>query len=113
MTQITSRKSVATAIGAALLGTLSAADLASAADNPFGLRPLERGYLQVAANETEGKCGGSKDAKEAKCGGDKAMSEGQCGEGKCGAAMGSGPAPGEGKDMPEGKCGEGKCGGTK
>ena len=76
----------AAVIGAALVGTLSATDLAQAAGNPFAAEQLENGYLMLAG---EGSCG------EGKCG---AKDDG---EGKCGS-----------KDDGEGKCGEGKCGGT-
>ena len=67
-------KPIAAAIGAALVGTLSAG-AANAAENPFGLQQLDSGYMQVA--EAEGKCGGEKSA-EGKCGGEKSA-EGKCG----------------------------------
>lgn len=81
----------AAVIGAALVGSLSAANLAQAAENPFAAEQLDGGYLLLASEGScgEGKCG-SKEGGEGKCG---AKDEG---EGKCG----------------EGKCGEGKCGGT-
>ena len=86
-------KPLAAAIGAALAGTLSAGS-ALAAENPFGLQPLDSGYMQLASSHMEGKCGEGKSE----------TSEGKCGEGKCG----------EGKsETSEGKCGEGKCGGEK
>ena len=68
-------------VGAALVGSLGAFGLAQAADNPFSAQPLDTGYMQLAGADTEGKCGGTKDA-EGKCG------EGKCGEGKCGADKG-------------------------
>lgn len=73
---------VAAIVGAALVGSLSAVNLASAADNPFALKSLDSGYMQLAGAET-----------------DKGTGEGKCGEGKCGSKSGG-----------EGKCGEGKCG---
>ena len=79
-------------VGAALVGSLGAFGFTRAADNPFAAQPLDAGYMQLAGADTEGKCGGTKDA------------EGKCGEGKCGADKGT-----EGK-CGEGKCGEGKCG---
>ena len=108
-------KPVAAAVGFALVGSLAVANLASAADNPFGAKQLSQGYLQVAEATAEkakgeGKCGGEKMSTEAKKAG-----EGKCGEGKCGAA---GKAAAE-KKPAEGKCGgamkagEGKCGGAK
>ena len=92
------KSSVATALGAVVIGSL-ASTVAVADANPFGMQALESGYSQFAA---EGKCGGDKAEKEGKCGGDKkAEKEGKCGEGKCG---------GDKKAGKEGKCGEGKCG---
>jgi uncharacterized low-complexity protein len=109
----TTIKPVAAAIGFALVGSLSAANLANASDNPFGASQLSQGYLQLAEADKakgEGKCGGATMSPEAKKG-----AEGKCGEGKCGAA---GKAAAE-KKAAEGKCGgdkkpaEGKCGGAK
>ena len=62
-------KPVAAAIGAALVGTLSAS-VVNAAENPFGLQQLDSGYMQIATSGTEGKCGGEK-SSEGKCGGEK------------------------------------------
>jgi uncharacterized low-complexity protein len=74
-------------VGAALVGGLSAVNIASAADNPFALKPLDSGYMQLAEGDSgkgtgEGKCG-SKTEGEGKCG-SKSGGEGKCGEGKCG-----------------------------
>lgn len=73
-------KPVAAIVGATLVGSLSAINVAQAAENPFGATQLESGYMQLAGKDGEGKCG------EGKCGGDKAKKEGKCGEGKCGGA---------------------------
>jgi uncharacterized low-complexity protein len=71
--------------GAALVGGLTAANLANAADNPFAAKSLDSGYQQLAA--AEGKCGGEKKEAEGKCGeGKEKKKEGKCGEGKCGGA---------------------------
>jgi uncharacterized low-complexity protein len=78
------------ALGSALAGTLAAAPVANAADNPFSMDSLKSGYQVADSKGKEGKCGGDK-GKDGKCG------EGKCGEGKCGG--------GKGKD--------GKCGGAK
>jgi len=114
---------LALTIGAAVVGSAALTGTADARDNPFALRDLGGGYLQLAASETgaEGRCGASPKGKEGACAGskagaaaDKAM-EGKCGEGKCGAGMNmpaptkTTPADAAGKAM-EGKCGEGKCG---
>lgn len=95
-------KPVAAAVGFVLVGSLSVANLANAADNPFGASQLSQGYLQLAEADkakAEGKCGGAKMSAE-----DKKAAEGKCGEGKCGAA---GKAAAE-KKAAEGKCGAGK-----
>ena len=84
------KSSVATALGAVVIGSL-ASTVAVADANPFGMQALESGYSQFAA--------------EGKCGGDKAEKEGKCGEGKCGGEKGD--------EKGEGACGEGKCGGEK
>jgi uncharacterized low-complexity protein len=56
---------------------MTAAPLASAADNPFAMQSLDRGYMVAQAGKTaEGKCG------QGKCG---AMNKAT--ENKCGAAM--------------------------
>lgn len=117
------------ALGSAIVAALAAAPV-SAAQNPFAMQSMEKGYMVAeaapaaadAGKAAEAKCG-AKDkakakAKEGKCGGKKSatdadankkmMKEGKCGEGKCGA-----------KNLKEGKCGgekkadEGKCGGKK
>ena len=111
MTKKNCIKPVTAVIGAALAGSLSAVNLANAADNPFATTQMQSGYMMLAegsaaAEKTEEKTEEKKEAGEGKCGegkcgGDKAKSEGKCGEGKCGGDKAKG----------EGKCGEGKCGG--
>jgi uncharacterized low-complexity protein len=62
------------ALGTAFAASLAAAPVVKAAENPFHMDSLHKGY-QVADNKpTEGKCG------EGKCG------EGKDKEGKCGGA---------------------------
>jgi uncharacterized low-complexity protein len=134
---------VTAALGAVLATTLAGSQMANAAQNPFAMTDLARGYL--VAEAAEGNCGGNKAGMaEGNCGGNKAgaMAEGKCGEGRCGARMLD--ADGDGKvtkaefdkahegmfekmdanndgmldademgKMGEGKCGEGKCGGSK
>jgi len=101
---------MATAISTTLLATVNV----SASENPFELKELASGYMQLAEKQSS------------------KMQEGACGEGKCGAKMmpegalektaegscaGNKPMPKmkQGKETPktkamEGKCGEGKCG---
>ena len=107
MSQKSTKKPLAIALGAAFVTSLAAAPVANAAENPFAMSELSSGYM-VADSHMEGKCGEGKMKKEGKCGEGKCgegkmKKEGKCGEGKCG----------EGKMDKEGKCGEGKCGGSK
>ncbi|HLF98166.1 MAG TPA: hypothetical protein VI457_13570 [Methylococcaceae bacterium] len=76
------KKSIAALCGAVVTG-LTAASLANAAENPFALKDLSSGYVQVAAEEKQ-----------------KEMA---CGEGKCGAQMMKSGAMKDVKGM-EGKC---------
>jgi len=76
---------IAAVVGAALVGGLSAANLANASDNPFGATQLERGYLLLAG--TEGSCGEGK-CGDGKCGSDKETGGDKEGEGKCGSDKG-------------------------
>jgi len=75
---------ITTAVG--LAGAL-AFGAAQAAQNPFAMQDLGKGY-QVADHHMKGKdakCGGDmKKGKDAKCGNEKKMKDGKCGEGKCG-----------------------------
>ena len=81
-------------LGAAVLGSLMAVQVAVANEGAAGLTfemtELSQGYLLADGEDAapaEGNCGEDNSAEDK--GG-----EGKCGEGKCG----------------EGKCGEGKCG---
>jgi len=96
-------------VGAALVGSLTAINVASAAGNPFAAKSLDSGYMQLAEaggdkqgaegkEKSEGTSGEGKETMEGKCGEGKETMEGKCGEGK---------------GTMEGKCGEGKCGGAK
>jgi len=112
MSQKSTKKPLAIALGAAFVTSLAGTPVANAAENPFAMSELSSGYM--VAEMAEGKCG------EGKCGGEKTKAEGKCGEGKCGGdkaktegKCGGDKAGTEGKAMGEGKCGEGKCGGEK
>lgn len=107
------RKPLALSIGAAVVGSAALANTATAS-NPFGMRDLPGGYLQLASS-VDGKAASTTPAV------DKAM-EGKCAEGRCAASMRSGTkaAPAADGDVKpaaattdkaatEGKCGEGKC----
>lgn len=117
-------------VGTAFVASLAASNVATAQEsdaNPFAMKELSSGYMQMAKegkcggsmkkSSEDGKCGGSmkKSSKDGKCGGSmkKGAKDGKCGEGKCGDSM-------KGmKGTKEGKCGgsknkmkEGKCGGN-
>lgn len=143
MSEKTTLKPLALALGAAFVTSLASIPVANAAENPFAMAELSSGYM--VAEMAEGKCGSGMKTEEGKCGSSKKM-EGKCGEGKCG--MSRMDADGDGnvtKDefmqgheamfsnidqnadgmidqsesqaqmtkMKEGKCGEGKCGAGK
>jgi uncharacterized low-complexity protein len=78
------KKSLSIALGTTFVAAISAAPVANADTNPFGMQNLESGYMHVAEAEAgdkakEAKCGeGKAKAKEGKCGGDKAK-EAKCG----------------------------------
>jgi uncharacterized low-complexity protein len=107
MSQKSTIKPLAIAVGAAFVTSLASATVANAAENPFAMSELSSGYM--VADAAEGKCGEGMEKKEGegKCGEgmEKKEGEGKCGEGKCGE--------GKEKKEGEGKCGEGKCGGDK
>ncbi len=112
MSQESTKKPLAIAVGAAFVTTLAATPAANAAENPFAMSDLSSGYMVAEMAEGkcgEGKCGGekAKSETEGKCGGEKAKSEteGKCGEGKCGGQKATSET--------EGKSSEGKCGGMK
>jgi len=97
MNKKSTTKTLTAAIGVAMVGSLAGIGLANAAENPFGVKSLDSGYMQLA----EGKCGGEKkEEASGKCGGEKKEEA----SGKCG---------GEKKEEASGKCGGGKCGGEK
>lgn len=128
------KTAVSVAIGSAFAAGMAMTPMANAAENPFALQSLDRGYM-VADAGVQGKCGAGK------CGGAKAA-EAKCGEGKCGPAMMDANKDGkvtkeefvkgheamfakkdankdgvlsgdELKPGMAGKCGAGKCGGAK
>ena len=108
---------LALALGATALGGALAASPALAAEDPFRITELSRGYMVAGghgggaegAEEKKDPCPHSRKDKDAegKCG------EGKCGEGKCGEGKCGEGKCGEAGDAPaEGRCGEGKCGGN-
>lgn len=93
------KKTLATIIGASFVTSLSAGAV-NAAENPFALKDLANGYMQVAEagkEKKEGACG------EGKCGAQMMKSP----EMKCGAGMKKEEKPQDQKAM------EGKCAGMK
>jgi uncharacterized low-complexity protein len=68
------KTAVSVAVGSAFVAGMAMTPMANAAENPFALQSLDRGYM-VADNHMHGKCGAGK------CGGMKS------GEAKCGMSM--------------------------
>lgn len=66
---------ISVALGTAFAASMGAAPLAFAAENPFALQSLNKGYM--VAEHHEGKAKGMKEG----------MSDMKMGEGKCGMAM--------------------------
>jgi uncharacterized low-complexity protein len=92
------KSTLSIALGSVFVASMAASSVAGAAQSPFAMASLDKGYMVAEADKAkEGKCGGNK-ANEAKCGANKAK------EAKCGANKAK---------MKDGKCGEGKCGATK
>ena len=93
-----SKKTLTTVLGAAVAGSL--AGTVSAGENPFAMRDLASGYLQVAEAGKDTKemvCG------EGKCGGQKMQSP----EMNCGAMKQAQPSAEQEKKAMEGKCAAG------
>lgn len=63
---------ISAAVGSAFAATLGFAPTASAAENPFAIQSLEKGYMVAQAHTYDE---------------DKKTGESKAGEGKCGAAM--------------------------
>lgn len=126
---MSNRKSIISiAVGSAFVASLGGAPVVSAADSPFAVQSLDRGYMVADAHKYGEKKGG-----EGKCGG-----QGACGEGRCGAAMADANDDGKitkeewtahhnamfehmdankdgfiSKEEIKGKTKDGKCGGSK
>jgi uncharacterized low-complexity protein len=81
------KKTLNLVLGSAFAASVAIAPLASAAENPFVLKPLASGYMVADSHE----------------GGEK-MKDGKCGTGKCGSSM---------KKKAEEKAKEGSCGADK
>jgi len=92
------------ALGTAFAASLAASPVVHAAENPFAMQTLDKGYMvaDAGAKTKDGKCGGDKTAAKAK-------------DGKCGdmSEKSKDNMKATDKKMPEGKCGEGKCGAAK
>jgi len=61
---------ISVAVGSAFAATLGVAPVVSAAENPFALQSLDKGYMVADNHAAKPK-----------------MKDGKCGEGKCGMAM--------------------------
>ena len=95
-----SKKTLSTVMTAAL--ATSFAGLVSAGENPFAVKELNQGYLQVAE---AGKMAGEMKCGEGKCGGQMMKSPDM----NCGAMM----QKAKGGEAASGKAMEGKCAGMK
>jgi len=62
---------ISIAIGSAFAATLGVAPIASAADNPFVIQPLDKGYMAAQGH------------------GEMKIAQAKCGQGKCGAMKSS------------------------
>lgn len=92
------KSTLSVALGGVFVASMAASSVVGAAQNPFAMASLDKGYM-VAAADT------AKDGK---------LKEAKCGEGKCGSMKPKETKPAEDKaKMTEGKCGEGKCGAAK
>jgi uncharacterized low-complexity protein len=111
MTKKSSKRNLAVAVGAALAGSMALAGHTQAFENPFSVKQLDGGYMQLAAKE--GSCGASK-AKEGNCGENVKVKEGSCGENKAKeGSCGENKAKSAEAKVKEAKCGEAKCGANK
>ena len=104
------------ALGTAFTFSLATSPVVNAAENPFSMQSLDKGYMVADADKMkDGKCG------EGKCGASKTKAKAKAKDGKCGGDMEKDAAAGKMKDgkcgdaakMKDGKCGEGKCGASK
>jgi len=111
MTDKTTLKPLAIAVGAAVATALAGTGVTNAGENPFAMSDLASGYMLADNNAKgmEGNCGGKMQSGEHMGGETMKSEEGKCGEGRCG----------EKRKAHEGKCGgaaqpmEGKCGASK
>ena len=83
MSQESTKKPLAIALGAAFVSSLAATPAANAAANPFAMTDLSSGYMVAEMDESKSSSGMM--MEEGSSGSDKAKAEGKCGEGKCGA----------------------------
>lgn len=107
------KRNLALAFGTVLAGSMALAGQSQAFDNPFSVKQLDGGYMQLAAKE--GSCGGNKAAKEGSCGENTKAKEGSCGESKTkeGSCGENKAMQHDTKVVKEAKCGEAKCGANK
>jgi uncharacterized low-complexity protein len=135
------KKAVSVALGSAFVAGMAMTPMSGAADNPFALQSLDRGYMVAEHNEghtkmmQEGKCAAGK-CGAGKCGGMKKSDDAKCGmnmldankDGKVSKeefmkahedmfaskdANKDGVLSADEMKSMDGKCGQGKCGGMK
>lgn len=75
------------AVRSALALTLSGAGVAGASDNPFAMRDLGQGYMQLAEKRSVGEASAEHNSVRVQLReGGVSVLEGKCGEGRCGSA---------------------------
>ncbi len=109
---IKTKTTLSIALGSIFVASMAASSIASAAQSPFAMTSLDKGYMVVAQADMAKDAKPAAKAKDAKPA--AKAKDGKCGEGKCGGDKAkmtdAKPADAKAKD---GKCGEGKCGGAK
>jgi len=99
------KSTLSIALGSVFVASMAASSVAGAAQSPFAMASLDKGYMVAAADMAkDGKMDSKTDAK---------MKDGKCGEGKCGGNKAKDAKGDDKAKMKDGKCGEGKCGGKK
>lgn len=119
---------IATAIGSAFVATMAAAPIVSAAENPFAMQSLDKGYMVAQAGKmSDGKCGGMKANAAENMPGPATLDANKDGKVSKEEFIKGHEAMFDTMDankdgildktemgkMMQGKCGEGKCGGAK
>ena len=97
------KSTLSIALGSVFVASMAASSVAGAAQSPFAMASLDKGYMVAEADMAkDGKMDGKmKDGKM----------DGKMKDGKCGATKAKDAKGDDKSKMKDGKCGEGKCGG--